>query len=88
MTYLLLIAREKPNQGRALCEGVTIDVAFQGKVVPVNDMTGQPLPGETVAAQPIVGGLRLRNIKAARIPGPIGERANEPFMLPVYRISR
>ena len=32
-------------------------------------------------------GLRLRNIQAARIPGAIGERSDEPFMLPIYRIS-
>jgi hypothetical protein len=88
VTYLLLIARENPNKGGALREGVTIDVAFPGKVVRVDDMTGQPLPGETVEAEPIAGGLHLKNVKAARIPGPIGERAATPFMLPIYRISR
>ena len=68
-------------------EGVTIDVAFQGKVAKVNDMTGEPL-AEQVEAVPIPGGLRLINVKAARIPGPIGERARTPFALPVYRISQ
>jgi hypothetical protein len=86
VTYLLLIARENPNQQGPLREGVTIDVAFQGKVAKVDDTTGQPLD-ETVDAAPIPGGLRLKNIKAARIPGPIGQRAKAPFMLPVYRIT-
>jgi hypothetical protein len=87
VTYLLVIARENPNKNGSLREGVNIDVAFQGKVVKVDDMTGQPLPGEKVDAEPIAGGVRLKNIKAGRIPGPIGERAAAPFMLPVYRIS-
>ena len=60
----------------------------------VDDMTGQPLP-QTVDAVPVetaaglVGGsgLRLRNIQAARIPGPIGAPLRDPFKLPVYRIS-
>jgi hypothetical protein len=82
----LLITRESPNKDSALREGVTIDVAFRGKVAQVNDMTGQPL-SETMDATPIAGGLRLRNIKAARIPGPIGQRSKAPFMLPVYRIA-
>jgi hypothetical protein len=86
VTYLLLIAREDPNKHGALREGVTIDVAFQGKVAKVDDMTGEPLR-EVVDAAPIPGGLRLRNIQAARIPGPIGERSKAPFMLPIYRIS-
>jgi hypothetical protein len=86
VTYLLLIARENPNKDGALRGGVAIDVAFPGKVVPVDDKTGQRL-GMTVDASPIPGGLRLSNIKAARIPSPIGERSKAPFALPVYRIS-
>jgi hypothetical protein len=86
VTYLLLIARENPSQDGPLREGVTIDVAFPGKVVKVNDMTGEPM-GDRVEATPLPGGLRLRNIQAARIPGPIGARAAAPFMLPIYRIS-
>jgi hypothetical protein len=85
VTYLVLIAREDPNQNGPLREAVTIDVAFQGKVTKVDDMTGQPL-AETVEAVPMAGGLRLKNIKAARIPGPIGQRSKTSFMLPIYRI--
>jgi hypothetical protein len=52
----------------------------------VDDMTGQPL-GETVEAAPIPDGLGLKKLKAARIPGPVGQRSKAPFMLPVYRIT-
>jgi hypothetical protein len=86
MTYLLLIARENPNTNGPLHDGVTLDVAFRGNVVRVDDMTGQPV-GDAVAAEPIAGGLRWRNLQAARIPGPIGQRSKTPFRLPVYRIS-
>lgn len=86
VTYLLLIARENPNKDGALRQGVTIDLAFKGKVVKVDELTGQPT-SEAVDAVPIAGGLRLKNVKAARIPGPIGERSTTPFQLPVYRIS-
>ena len=86
VTYLLLIARENPNTNGPLRNGVTLDVAFRGKVVKVDDMTGQPV-GDAVAAEPIAGGLRWRNLQAARIPGPIGQRSKTPFRLPVYRIS-
>ncbi len=86
VTYLLLVARENPNQSGPLREDVTIDVAFRGKVVKVDDMTGQPL-SESVEASSIPAGLRLKNIKAARIPSRIGERSKTPFMLPIYRVS-
>jgi hypothetical protein len=86
VTFLLLIAREKPNKDGALRSGVTIDVAFQGKVAKVDDMTGEPLT-DSVDATPMGGGLRLRNVQAARIPGPIGQRSATPFTLPVYRIT-
>ena len=86
VTYLLLIARENPNTNGPLRDGVMLDVAFRSNVVRVDDMTGQPV-GDAVAAEPIAGGLRRRNLQAARIPGPIGQRSKTPFRLPVYRIS-
>jgi hypothetical protein len=86
VTYLLLISREDPNTRGALRDGMTIEVAFQGKVVKVDDMTGQPTE-ETVAVEPLANGLRLKNIQAARIPGAIGQRSKTPFKLPIYRIS-
>lgn len=85
VTYLLLITREKPEQGGPLHDGITIDVAFGGKVEKVDDMTGQPLP-DAVDATPMGSGLRLRNVQAAKIPGAIGQRSKEPFKLPIYRI--
>jgi hypothetical protein len=86
VTYLLLITRENPNEKGPLRNGVTIDVAFKGKVVQVDDMSGKPLEN-VIASEPIAGGLRLKNIQAARIPAPIGKRSAKPFMLPIYRIS-
>jgi hypothetical protein len=86
VTYLLLMTRENPNRDGALRGGLTMEVAFQGKVEKVDDMTGQSLK-EVVEATPIPGGLRLKNVQAARIPGAIGGRSDTPFMLPVYRIS-
>jgi hypothetical protein len=87
VTYLLLIARENPDKTGPLRDGLTIDVAFKGKVEQIDDMTGQPLPGRTVDAAEMPTGLRLRNIQAARIPGAIGGRSQKPFMMPVYRIT-
>jgi hypothetical protein len=85
VTYLLLITRENPNTSGPLRDRVTIDVAFRGKVMQVDDLTGKPLE-HTVVAEPIAGGLRLKNVQAARIPGPIGQRSKTPFRLPIYRI--
>jgi hypothetical protein len=86
VTYLLLITRENADENGPLRQGMTIDIAFAGKVEKVDDMTGQTLP-DAVDATPIAGGLRLRNIQAARIPGAIGQRCKTPFKLPVYRIT-
>jgi hypothetical protein len=86
VTYLLLLTRENPKASGPLRDGVTIDVAFSGKVVKVDDLTGKPLE-DTVVAEPIAGGLRLKEIQAVRIPAPIGQRSKTPFHLPVYRIS-
>jgi len=86
VTYLLLIAREKPDQTGPLRDSVSIDVAFRGKVELVDEMTGQPLP-QPIDAVEIPGGLRLQNTQAARIPGAIGQRSDDPFKLPIYRIS-
>lgn len=86
VTYLLLISREKIGEEGPLRDGVTIDVAFSGKVEKVDDMTGQAISGN-VDASAIDGGLRLRNVQAARIPGAIGQRSKKPFKLPIYRIT-
>lgn len=87
VTYLLLISREKLSDKKGpIRDGVTIDVAFHGKVERVDDMTGQPIPGP-VDAVATPDGLRLRNAQAARIPGAIGERSDTAFKLPVYRIT-
>ncbi|MDR1154027.1 MAG: hypothetical protein LBL04_04895 [Bacteroidales bacterium] len=85
--YLVIISREDPNTGAGqIKEGLTLDITFKGKVERVDDMTGQPLP-DIIDAAPVANGLRLTNIKAARIPGPIGQRSAVPFMMPVYRIT-
>ena len=86
VTYLVLISREKTDKKGPLLDGVTIDVAFHGKVEMVDEMTGQPLP-QAVDAVETPGGVRLRNVQAARIPGAIGERSDTPFKLPIYRIT-
>jgi hypothetical protein len=86
VTYLLLITREKADENGPLREGVTIDLAFAGKVEKVDDMTGQALP-DAVDTTRIAGGVRLHNIQAARIPGAIGQRCKTPFKLPIYRIT-
>jgi hypothetical protein len=86
VTYLLLVTRENPNTNGPLRNDVTIDVAFKGDVVKVDDMTGEPLK-DKIVAESIPGGIRLKNVQAARIPGSIGQRSEKPFMLPIYRIS-
>ncbi len=85
VTYLLLISRERIGEAGPLLDIATLDVGFAGKVKKVDDITGQPL--EQVEAESVSGGLRLKNIQAARIPGAIGERSKSPFKLPIYRIT-
>ena len=81
------IARENPNTDAGqIREGINLDIAFRGKIEKVDDMTGLPL-SDVVDATPTATGLRLTNIKAARIPGPIGQRSHTPFMMPIYRIT-
>ena len=89
VTYLVPISRENPNTGAGqLKEGINLDIAFKGKVEMVDDMTGQPLPdADGIDVTLTANGLRLTNIKAARIPGPIGRRSNTPFVMPIYRIT-
>jgi hypothetical protein len=82
--YLALITREAPKAS-PYREALTVDVALTGKVEAINDMTGQPT-AEPVEVESIPSGLRLKNVRAARIPGAYGTRFPRPFALPVYRI--
>jgi len=87
VTYLVPISREDPNASNGqIKEGVNLEIAFKGKVEKVDDMTGQPLP-DVVDAVPTASGLRLTNIQGSRIPGPIGQRSDVPFVMPLYRIT-
>ena len=87
VTYLVPISREDPNTDAGqIKEGINLDIAFKGKVERVDDMTGEPLP-DVIDAAPTANGLRLTNIKAARIPGNYSRRSQTPFMMPVYRIT-
>jgi len=45
-------------------------------------MTGPPT-GEPVETEPIPGGLRLKNVRAAHLPGSYGSQFPRPFPLPV-----
>ena len=88
VAYLVPISRENPNTDAGqIKEGINLEIAFKGRVEIVDDMTGEPLPDEVIATTSIANGLRLTNIKAARIPGPIGKRSDTPFMMPIYRIT-
>jgi len=87
VAYLIPISREKiPANHDQIKSGITLDIAFTGKVEKVDDMTGQPLP-DAIDATPTPNGLRLKNIKASRIPGRIGQRSDTPFVMPVYKIT-
>ena len=85
--YLVLITREEPGSN-PLRTGITLDIAFTGKVEKVDDITGKPLP-DKITATPIANGqgLRLKDLKAARIPSAVSHRSAKPFMVPVYRIT-
>ena len=85
VVYLTIISREDPNN-TPLKKGITLDIAFKGKVEKVDDITGQPLP-EVVDATPTDKGMRLKNLQAARIPSRSSPRSKKPFMVPVYRIT-
>jgi len=87
--YLVVISRESPNtKAGQIKQNITLDIAFKGRIEQVDDMTGQPLANApAIDATPTPTGLHLRNIKASRIPGPIGKRSEKPFMMPVYRIT-
>jgi len=89
VAYLVPISREKiPAPHDQIKTGITLDIAFKGKVEQVDDLTGQPLPNAApIDATPTPTGLHLKNIQASRIPGPIGQRSDTPFMMPVYKIT-
>jgi len=87
VSYLVLITREEPGSN-PLKTGITLDIAFKGKVEKVDDITGKPLPDKIDAAPLANGqGMRLKNLQAARIPSAVSHRSKKPFMVPVYRIT-
>jgi hypothetical protein len=83
--YLVLITRQNPGR-KPLRDGITLDIAFKGKVEKVHDLTGAPLP-DKVDVRPTSKGMHLKNLQAARIPSRVSTRSKIPFMLPVYRIT-
>jgi len=89
VVYLVPISRELITEKNGpIKEGVNLEIAFKGRIEQVDDITGQPLLGAgAIDAKPQKTGLRLKNIKASRIPGAIGQRSEKPFMMPVYRIT-
>ena len=54
---------------------------------PVSSASDSPPTVNSSDATPAPAGLLLKNIQAARIPGPIGKRSDTPFTMPVYRIT-
>jgi hypothetical protein len=85
VAWLVLIVREDPGSN-PLRTGITLDIALRGKVEKVDETTGLPLPVK-IDATPTAGGMRLKNLEAARIPKRVSPRSKTPFMLPVYRIT-
>lgn len=63
-----------------------IATTFTGDVVKIDEWTGKPLttyvPHESKAT-----GILFKQVDIPIIPGPIGQRANEPISLPIFRIQ-
>lgn len=85
VAWLVLITREEPDSN-PLRGGITLDIAFKGKVEKVDDITGKPLR-DKINAKPTATGMRLKNLQAARIPSAVSPRSKKAFMVPVYRIT-
>jgi len=85
VTYVTAFSRRRPNQGY-YHDGVTADVAFKGKVVRVNELTGEPIPAP-VDYEPTTNGTRLKNLRVPYIAKSYGHRAPVKIEVPVYRIT-
>ena len=70
-----------------LMAGVSLDVAFKGRVEAVDDMTGQPT-GERVQTQVLPEGTRIMGLTVPRIPAAYTRRSHKPVHMPVIRITR
>jgi hypothetical protein len=63
-----------------------LELAFTGRVIAVDEMTGQP-SGSRVETEPLAGGLRIKNVKVPYVPDRYGERSQTPLCMPVFRIE-
>ena len=52
----------------------------------VDEWTGQPVKTK-VKWEQTDSGIIIRDVNVPLIPGPIGQRADEPLTMPVFRIT-
>ncbi len=86
VVYLTLFSRKKPAKG-VYRHGVSLDVAFTGDVVAVDELTGEPVD-TPVRYERRPGGLRLEDLRVPYLPAAVHGRSIEPFPLPVFRITQ
>lgn len=67
-------------------EGVQLDLAFNGRVTAVDEMTGKPLD-TPVEVEHVGPSLRLKNVRVPYLNSRYSQRLNTPVRMPVYRID-
>jgi hypothetical protein len=85
VVYVTAFNRIKPQVGWTYT-GVSVDLAFSGKVEAVDPRTGEPLQ-TAVSTERLAKGVRLKNLRVPCLPREYGRRAKESIDLPVYRIT-
>jgi hypothetical protein len=84
VVYVTVLARKRPKGDYV--EGVTLDVAFRGRVEAVDEMTGKPTDARP-EVEPLPNGLRLKNVRVPFIPSGYGARLQRPLSMPAFRIT-
>ena len=85
VVYLTVFTRKQPEKG-IYEEGVDLDLAFNGVITAVDELTGQPKDAP-VEVERVTNGLRLKNVRAPYLPAQYTNRSKTPITLPVFRIT-
>lgn len=82
--YLTAFARFRPENGYYL--NADVNTSFTGSVTAVDEWTGNPVDTKIEWEQTRTG-ITIKNVVVPIIPGPIGQRSDQPVSLPVFKIT-
>lgn len=84
VVYVAAFARIDPNKDYKII--ADIHTSFSGEVVAVDEWTGNPMNSD-VQFEQTSKGITIKNVTIPVIPGPIGQRSDEPVVIPIFRIT-